>query len=100
MKMGGSGTVMDSRHAMRRDIAMAWDGWPIPEMLGGAVVGALLGLSIVTVVPQLAAIVPNTAGLVAGAVVGAALSYVWRPRRFVVERRIPEAERSRHARAA
>lgn len=100
MKMGGSDTIMDSREAMRREIAMAWDGWPVPEMLGGAIFGALLGLCIVTVVPQLAAVVPNTLGLVAGAVVGAALSYVWRPRRFVVEQRVPQAERSSRAKAA
>lgn len=93
-------TRMRTREAMRREVVTAWAGWPIPEMIGGAIVGALLLLSVVTVVPQLAAIVPNVVGIAGGAIIGAILSYVWRPRHIAIqgERRIrPEDQHVRRA---
>lgn len=88
---------MIDRRFQHRDIEMAWAGWPIPEMIGGAVVGGLLMLSVVTVVPQLAAVLPNVVGVVLGAVLGAVLSWIWRPRHLVVRsaRATPEEQRTR-----
>lgn len=91
---------MRSRDAMRRQVETAWAGWPIPEMIGGAIVGALLLLSVVTIVPQLAAIVPNVVGLAAGAIIGAILSYVWRPRRIALEREGRMRPEDQHIRRA
>ena len=83
-----------------REMVVAWDGWAMPEILAGAVVGALLGLTVVAVPPGLNRIIPDVAGVAVGVVAGALLSWVWRPRRIRVrtERTLTEEERTvRHA---
>lgn len=76
--------MSDERHVGRHDIEVAYAGWPIPEILGGAVVGAILVLSVVAVVLRSA--IPNDAALAIGAVAGALVSWIHRPRRIALER--------------
>ncbi len=76
---------MNEMRLGRREIETAWAGWPIPEMIGGAIPAGIVGLSAVTVIPALSTVVPNVVGLAAGAVLGAVLSWVWRPRRIALE---------------
>jgi len=76
--------MSDVRHVGGHDIEAAYAGWPLPEVLGGAVVGATLVLSVVAVVLRSA--IPNEAALAIGAVAGALVSWIHRPRRIALER--------------
>jgi hypothetical protein len=82
----GDVSVLDGRML---DVIRARGGVPIPEMLGGAVVGALLTLFVASFVPALNSLVlpgePTVMIVVAvGALLGAAASWVLarRPRRI------------------
>ncbi len=70
----------------RRRTRVLYDGWPIPEVLAGAIVGALMLVTIVAFV-RLDALIPQGLVAAAGALIGGVLSYVWRPRRIVLEQR-------------
>jgi ABC-type enterobactin transport system permease subunit len=66
-------------------MGVAWDGWAVPEILAGAIVGAVLGLTLAAVPPGVSNVIPDMAGVVLGALIGAVLSYVWRPRRITAQ---------------
>ena len=71
------------RHAMKNvrdaDLIAARDGAPIPEVLAGAIVGAVLMMAAIALVPAVSA-VPDVAVVAVGLVAGALLSYVLAPR--------------------
>jgi hypothetical protein len=76
--------MTEERRVDRRDIEMAHAGGPIPEILGGALVGALLLLCVAAVV--LRGAVPSEAAIAIGALAGALVSWVYRPDRITLER--------------
>lgn len=94
--------MTDERRVERRDIEIAYAGWPFPEVLSGALVGALLALCVVAVVLRSA--IPNEAAILLGALAGALMSWTYRPRRIALERQrdiihavTPEAQPHRRA---
>ena len=93
---------MRDRSLHERDMVVAWDGWPLPEILAGGIMGALIGLTLVAVPPGLNRIVPDVAGIVAGASIGAVLSWLWGPRRIKVRTQagLTKEERTVRSRAA
>jgi hypothetical protein len=90
---------MKDRRLGIEEIELARAGWPLPELIGGALVGAMIGLSLVTFSRFLDPIVPNVAGLAAGALIGAGLSWIHRPRRIELrrDRLVPEQQHLRRA---
>ena len=73
----------------------------LPEILAGAIVGGLIGLTLVAVPPGLNQIIPDVAGVALGVLAGAALSWVWRPGRVATNtQRLTEEERTVRSRAA
>jgi hypothetical protein len=88
------------RRAMEQEIVVAWAGWPIPEMIGGAIVGSLLLLTLTAVPPQLRGLVPDQLSVIAGAILGAVLSFIARPRKIELVARDMTPEEEHLTRAA
>ncbi|HEX9437292.1 MAG TPA: hypothetical protein VGA16_09070 [Candidatus Limnocylindria bacterium] len=91
---------MRNRYQAEREIAVAWDGLPIPEMIGGAIVGAFFLLTIVAVPPTGLRGSADGLSVVVGAILGAAISYVMRPRRILVKTTRRETPEDQHLRRA
>lgn len=83
----------------RREIVIAQDGWPVPEMIGGAVTGALV-LPMFVALTTLYGTVPDSVSMTVGALIGAGASYLLRPRRLVASARRLTPEEEHLTRAA
>lgn len=78
---------------------LAYDGWPVAEVLAGALVVGTFSVVLAAFV-RLDAVIPQAAVAAAGAFAGGVVSYALRPRRIAIDRRRRSPDQTHLTRAA